>query len=341
MLKLTIIVLIILIGSSLCSATETALLSVSPIKVQQLAQSQKTSALALWEIKKKINRPIVTVVIINNIFNIVGSILIGNIAASVLGNAWLGIFSAILTFLVIVFGEIIPKTLGERYAMQFALTVALPVQGLTFIFTPIVWFMEKITSPFTQGKKLPTTNEAEIMFLTRIGYKEGVIEGDEAEMIGRVFGLNDKSASDIMTPRIATTYLYSDSTLAEVKLDIIGSQHSRIIVIGDSIDDIVGMVLKHELLKGIIEGKESQKITYFMRDVRFVPETLRVDLLLKEFQKYRQHLMVVLDEYGGVSGVVSLEDVLEELTGEIVDETDQSIDLQVVARMRGKIKLKD
>ena len=160
-------------------------------------------------------------------------------------------------------------------------------------------------------------------------------------MIGRVFGLNDKSASDIMTPRIATTYLYSDSTLAEVKLDIIGSQHSRIIVIGDSIDDIVGMVLKHELLKGIIEGKESQKITYFMRDVRFVPETLRVDLLLKEFQKYRQHLMVVLDEYGGVSGVLSLEDGLEELTGEIVDETDQSIDLQVVARMRGKIKLKD
>ncbi|MGD1702352.1 hemolysin family protein [Dapis sp. BLCC M229] len=341
MLKLTIIVLIILIGSALCSATETALLSVSPIKVQQLVQPKKPAALALWVIKKKINRPIATVVIINNIFNIVGSILIGNIAASVLGNAWLGVFSAILTFLVIVFGEIIPKTLGERYAMRFALTIALPVQGLTFIFTPIVWLMEKITSPFTQGKKLPTTNEAEIMFLTRIGYQEGVIEGDEAEMIRRVFRLNDKSAFDIMTPRIATTYLHSDSTLAEVKSDIISSQHSRIIVIGDSIDDVLGMVLKHELLKAMIEGKDNQKISDFMRDVRFIPDTLRVDILLKEFQKYRQHLMVVLDEYGGMSGVVSLEDVLEELTGEIVDETDKSIDLQVVARMRGKIKLKD
>ncbi|NEQ41506.1 MAG: HlyC/CorC family transporter [Okeania sp. SIO3I5] len=341
MLRLTIIVLIILIGSALCSATETALLSVSPIKVQQLAQSKKTTALALWGIKKKINRPIATVVIINNIFNIVGSILIGNIAASVLGNAWLGVFSALLTFLVIIFGEIIPKTLGERYAMRFALTIALPVQGLTFIFTPIVWFMEKITSPFTQGKKLPTTNEAEIMFLTRIGYKEGVIEGDEAEMIRRVFRLNDKSAWDIMTPRIATTYLDSNSTLVEVKSDIINSQHSRIIVIGDSIDDVLGLVLKHELLKAMIEGKDNQKIVDFMRDVRFIPDTLRVDLLLKEFQKYRQHLMVVLDEYGGMSGVVTLEDVLEELTGEIVDETDQSVDLQVVARMRGKIKLKD
>jgi len=221
MLKLAIIVLIILIGSALCSATETALLSISPIKVQQLAQSRKTTALALWAIKKKIHRPMATVVIVNNIFNIVGSILIGNIATSVLGNGWLGIFSAILTFLVIVFGEIIPKTLGERYGMQFALMVALPVHGLTFIFNPIVWLMEKITSPFTQGKKLPTTNEAEIMFLTRIGYKEGVIEGDEAEMIGRVFRLNDKSAWDIMTPRIATTYLYSYSTLAEVKLEIL------------------------------------------------------------------------------------------------------------------------
>ncbi len=341
MLKLTIIVLIILIGSAFCSATETALLSVSPIKVQQLAQPKKPAALALWAIKKKINRPIATVVIINNIFNIIGSILIGNIAASVLGNAWLGVFSAILTFLVIVFGEIIPKTLGERYAMRFALTIALPVQGLTFLFTPIVWLMEKITSPFTQGKQLPTTNEAEIMFLTRIGYKEGVIEGDEAEMIRRVFRLNDKSAFDIMTPRIATTYLDSDSTLVEVKSDIISSQHSRIIVIGDSIDDVLGMVLKHELLKAMIEGKENQKIADFMRDVRFIPDTLRVDLLLKEFQKYRQHLMVVLDEYGGMSGVVTLEDVLEELTGEIVDETDKSIDLQVVARMRGKMKLKD
>ncbi|GGA12132.1 hemolysin family protein [Okeania sp. KiyG1] len=341
MLKLTIIVLIILIGSALCSATETALLSVSPIKVQQLAQSKKPAALALWGIRKKINRPIATVVIINNIFNIVGSILIGNIAASVLGNAWLGVFSAILTFLVIVFGEIIPKTLGERYAMQFALTVALPVQGLTFIFTPIVWLMEKITSPFTKGQKLPTTNEAEIMFLTRVGYKEGVIEGDEAEMIRRVFRLNDKNSFDIMTPRIATTYLYANATLDEVKSDIIASQHSRIIVIGDSIDDVLGVALKNELLKGIIEGKDSNKISDFMRDVRFIPDTLRVDLLLKEFQKNRQHLMVVLDEYGGMSGVVTLEDVLEELTGEIVDETDQSVDLQIVARMRGKRKLKD
>ncbi|NES68704.1 MAG: HlyC/CorC family transporter [Okeania sp. SIO2D1] len=341
MLKLTIIVLIILIGSALCSATETALLSVSPIKVQQLAQSKKPAALALWVIRKKINRPIATVVIINNIFNIVGSILIGNIAASVLGNAWLGFFSAILTFLVIVFGEIIPKTLGERYAMQFALTVAIPVQGLTFIFTPIVWLMEKITSPFTKGQKLPTTNEAEIMFLTRVGYKEGVIEGDEAEMIRRVFRLNDKNSFDIMTPRIATTYLYASATLNEVKSDIIASQHSRIIVIGDSIDDVLGVALKNELLKGIIEGKDSNKISDFMRDVRFVPDTLRVDILLKEFQKYRQHLMVVLDEYGGMSGVVTLEDVLEELTGEIVDETDQSVDLQILARMRGKRKLKD
>ena len=334
MFKLASIVLIVLCGSAICSSSEAALFSVSPIKARQLAQSRNPSALALLAIREKMNRPIATLVILNNVFNIVGSIVIGSTAATLLGDTWLGLFSAFLTFLIIIFGEIIPKTLGERYAESLALLIAVPVTGLTLLFTPLVWMMEKVTAPFTQGKKQPTTNEAEIQLLANIGREEGIIEDDEAEMIQGVFRLNDLTAVDVMTPRVAVTYLHGDLTLAECKQKILGSQHTRLIVVEDSIDKVIGVALKDELLSAMIEGKNTQKVATLTREVRFVPEMVRADKLLKAFQENREHLMVVVDEYGGVAGVVTLEDVLEVLTGEIVDETDRIVDLQEIARKR-------
>ncbi len=340
MLKITIVVLIVLCGSAICAAVETALLSISPIKVRQLAQSKKPAALALQAIRQKINRPIATIVVLNNTFNIIGSIVIGSLAAEVLEDAWLGLFSGILTLLIIVFGEIVPKTLGERYAQTIGLLVAIPVKALSLIFTPLVWLLEKVTAPFTQKNKIPTTNEAEIRFLARIGYQEGVIEDDEAEMIQRVFQLNDLTAASLMTPRIIITHLDGGQTLEACKDKIITSQHSRILIIENSIDQVIGVALKHELLTAIIEGKQEQNIADLARRVRFVPETIRADKLLNVFQSTHEHLVVVLDEYGGVSGLVTLEDVLEVLTGEIVDETDKIINLQEIARKKRASLLK-
>jgi CBS domain containing-hemolysin-like protein len=139
-----------------------------------------------------------------------------------------------------------------------------------------------------------------------------------------------------MTPRIIITYLKGDFTLNESKQEIIESQHTRILVIESSIDNVIGLVLKDELLTAMIEGNKEQSIASLVRQVRFVPETIRADKLLKVFQETREHLAVVLDEYGGVAGVVTLEDVLEVLTGEIVDETDRSVDLQDIARKKRK-----
>lgn len=339
MLRIIIVVLIVLTGSALCACAETALFSIPRVKVRQLAQSRKPAAIALQSIRSKMNRPIATIVILNNIFNIVGSIIIGSLAADALDDTLLGLFSGFLTFLIIVIGEILPKTIGERYAEKISLIVALPVQFLTLIFTPIVWLMEQITSPFTKTKKLPTTNEAEIRFLTMIGYKEGVIEDDEAEMIQRVFQLNDLTAADLMTPRVIITFLRGDATLREYQEEIIKSEHSRILIIGESIDQIIGYSLKDELLAAIIQGNGDKKINSLIRKLHYVPEMIKADKLLKNLQDTREHLMVVLDEYGGVSGVVTLEDVLEVLTGEIVDETDRIIDLQEIARKKRKILL--
>ena len=334
MLALIIAVLIVLSGSGLCSSVETALFSVSTIKVRELAQSNKPSAVALLAIREKMNRPIATIVILNNMFNIIGSIAIAEVADSVFGDTALGLFSGLLTFLIIIFGEILPKTFGQRHAEQLALLAALPVTGITFLFTPLVWILEKVIAPLTKDKKRPTTNESEIKLLVNIGYQEGIIEDDEAEMIQRVFRLNDLTAADLMTPRTGLTYLRGALTLAEGKKDIIASQHTRIIVINDLIDQVIGFALKDELLTAMVEGKSTQQVATVTRKVRFVPEMIRADQLLKAFLDTREHLVVVVDEYGSVCGVVTLEDVLEVLTGEIVDETDRSIDLREIARKK-------
>ncbi|MGF1571306.1 MAG: hemolysin family protein [Nodosilinea sp.] len=334
MLNLALAILIMLLGSALCSGSEAALLSVSILKVQQLAQTKKPPALALLAIRQKINRPIATIVILNNLFNIVGSVTIGGIAANVFNDAFLGLFTGLLTLLVILIGEILPKIFGERYAIPIALAIAIPVRTITVLFTPVVWLLEQVTAPFTGSGSRPSTNEAEIKLMATIGHQEGIIEADEAEMILRVFRLNDMKSVNIMTPRVAITHLPGDLTITEAQEQIFNSQHSRILVSDSDIDHILGIVLKDELLAALIQGRGDQPLRDVVRPVRFVSETERADKLLQDFQTAREHLAVVVDEYGGVSGVVTLEDVLEVLTGEIVDETDRSINLQSQARQR-------
>lgn len=325
---------VVLLSSAICSGTEAALFSIPLLKARQMAQTRQPAALTLLAIRENMNRPIATIVILNNVANIVGSIVVGNLATAALGNRWLGVVSGTLTFLVIIFSEIIPKTIGENYADAIALRVAHPVLLLSRLLTPLVWCVEKLTAPFSKADNRFTTDEAEIKLLAKIGQKEGVIERDESEMIQRVFKLNDKSAADLMTPRVTMTYLKADATLAEMKSQIIDSQHSRIVVIEKSPDEVRGIALKDELLAAMVQGQSDHAIADYTHEARFVPEFAKADRLLKLFQENRQHLAVVLDEYGGVSGVVTLEDTLEVLTGEIVDETDTAVDMQEVAKQR-------
>lgn len=191
MIQLVLAIGIVLISSAICSGTEAALFSIPLIKVRQLAQSKQVSALALLAIRENMSRPIATIVILNNIANIVGSIMVGNIATSVLGSRWLGVVSGVLTFLVIIFSEIIPKTVGESHAERISLAVARPVRTLTRLLTPLIWCVEKIVTPFTHDGDSFTTDEAEIKLLAKIGHKEGVIEQDESDMIQRVFKLDN------------------------------------------------------------------------------------------------------------------------------------------------------
>jgi CBS domain containing-hemolysin-like protein len=340
MIALVVAVTVVLIGSGLCSGTETALLSVPVVRARQLAAEGGRPARALLAIKQQIARPISAIVVLNNIFNIVGSIAVGTIAAAEFGERWVGVVSGVLTFLVILFAEIMPKTLGERYAEQVSLVVALPVRGLTTVMTPLVWLFETLMRPLTRGERAPSISESEIRILARIGSSEGVIEDHEVEMIHRVFQLNDLTARELMTPRTALTWLDADRPIAEVRDEILASEHTRIVVAPGDLDDAVGVVHKHDLLAAMLDdGHPRSTVSDHVRPVAAVPWVARADDLLQRFLQRHEHLALVIDEYGGVTGVVTLEDVIEVLTGPIVDETDRRPDLRDFARARARQRL--
>ncbi len=336
MLTLGATILFVLGISGICSCVEAALFSIPLTKTKALAEEGGRAALALARIKGNMSRTITAIVVINNVSNIVGSIIVGAMGAKALGNQWLGVISGILTVLVILFAEIIPKTLGELRHTPVALAAALPLLVVARVMFPIIWLVEKAVAPFAHGRPGHITSAAEIKLLARLGSDEGAIEEDESNLIQRAFQLNVTTAENLMTPRTVLTCLPAEATLNEVLEQIIASPHSRIIVIGDTRDDVEGIVLKSELLAVALHGGGDEKVKEHQRDVVFVNESKRADDLLLHFQQSRSHLAVVSDRYGGVAGIVTLEDVLEVLTGEIMDETDEVFDLQAYAERRAK-----
>jgi len=329
MQALIFVVLVVLIGSALFSCVEAALFSVSLGRARVLAEQKKRGSANLVKVKENIRRPITVIVILNNIFNIAGSITVGAITGQVLGNAWIGVISAILTFLIIVLGEIIPKTLGENYAEPISLFAAGPLLASTKIFLPFIWLTEKLTSPFAKKNKI--VSEEEIRILSHLGHLEGSIEKDEKEMIQKVFRLNDLTAEDIMTPRTVVEALEYDKTLDEAEDEIYALNHSRLPVYRGDLG-IVGIVHQRNLLIAIGRDQGKKKISDFQEPPVYVSEKMKADELLPFFQKRRCHLAIVRDEFGGTSGVVTLEDVLEQLVGEIVDETDEETDMRIKAK---------
>lgn len=340
MVALVLAVLGVLVASALCSGSEAALFSVSLVKARTLADEGSARGRALLRIREAMERPIAAIVILNNVANIVGSIIVGSLAAKVLGDAWLGLFSGVLTFLVIIFSEIVPKTVGERHADAIAPAIAQPVLMVAKLLGPLIWMIELLTRPLVgESKAGLTVNEAQIRMLAGIAAHEGSIGKDESELIRRAFTLDDRRARDIMTPRVAMSTLPADSSLEDSREAIVRTQHTRLVVVGDTPDDLVGVVLRSKLLVDLLEGRGAT----LLRELAEVPPTTTedtpADVLLREFQSSRRHLAVVLDEFGGVAGVVTLEDVLEILTGEIVDERDEVVDLRDAARRSRETEL--
>lgn len=322
MIEITLTVLVMLVISGLSSGVEAAIFAVPYSRVRAAIEEGRTGAASLLSIKDDMRKPIMTIVIFNNVANIAGSITAGTLAAMHFGDAWVGIFTGGLTFLVIIFAEVLPKTIGERNALTFALLMAQPLLVVSKGLTPVIWVIEKIITPFIGNPRKGVTSEEEITILTQLGHEAGVIEEDESELIQRVFKLNDITAWDMMTPRSQIDAFDGNSTLGDVRSEIMKLTHSRIPVYEGSLDKIIGLVSVRELLQAVAVGRESTSLSSLAQKAYFVPENTPADDLLSHFQRTHVHLAIVVDSLGNVLGVVTLEDVIEELVGEIIDETD-------------------
>lgn len=318
-------VAIVLMLAALFASVEAAIFCTSFPRAQVLKRQGKPGASALVTVRERMSRPVTTLVIATNITTIVGSFFIGHVATEAFGDAALGVITAVITFLIIVFGEIFPKVMGEKFSEPIALFAARPLLVFTKLLSPLIWIIEKSTDRFTDHSR-KIVSEEELKLLSEIGSREGSIERDEEELIRRVFTLNDMTARDIMTPWKVVDTLAADSAVEDTVKVVYDKPYSRYPVL-DKEGTVVGICQTKDLLIALAKDHGSDTVREYMMPPHFVLETKRVDDLLAAFLASRYHLFIARDAAGKQVGVVTFEDALEQLVGEIVDETDEVVDL--------------
>ena len=321
LLVLSLLVLVVLLGSALCSGVEAALLTVSPIRVHELAARERPipGARRLAQLRQRLGRTLSALVIANNGFNIFGSLMLGGYAAWVfeqrnISGAALPVFSVGLTVLVILLGEILPKALGSRLALPVALTSAPLLHWLGLALRPLVLLLERMLPAITAEAEL-STNEEEIRLLARLGSQKGEIEADEAAMIGKVFQLNDLTARDLMTPRVAAPTLDGSLSIEAQRAQLMSNNDPWWVVLGDQVDKVLGVASRERMLTALLENRGLLTPVDLCEPVEYVPEMIRADRLLTGFRRDSGGLRVVVDEFGGFVGVIGAESVLAVLAG--------------------------
>ncbi len=336
MFTLTLAVGLALIISAACSLTETMLYSVSWGHIENLRKKGKLSGELLFNMRAQVEKPIAAVLTLNTVANTAGSAIAGAAFTAVFDSAYMGVFAAVFTCLVLIFGEIIPKTIGVIYANPVSAFVARPLFLLTKIFMPVIWFSGFLTRLISPSNKGPQVSEDDIRAAASLSRQAGRIAPFEERTIRNVLSLDSKRVWDIMTPRTVVFSLSAELDMQEACKVHEVWHFSRIPIYAENNEDIVGIVERRTLARRMTNG-ENCTLGSIMVPAHFVQESKTLDTLLQDFLNSRTHLFVVLDEYGGLAGVVSLEDVLEEILGrEIVDESDPVADLRDLARTRRK-----
>ena len=335
MLELALVVGLVVLTSSACSLFEAVLYSVPLSQIDALERAGKPSGPLLRTLRSQVDRPIAAILSLNTIANTGGAALAGAIASSVLGSVWIGYFSGAFTLAILLLSEIIPKTAGVVYASRLAGPLARPIMMLVKICAPIIWVSRLITQLVATRNEIDRVSDEDLLLMVRRGLRSGDLQPHEADVISNVLALEVKTAAQVMTPRTVLFALHSDITLAEAAADDHLLRHSRVPVYEDNPDDVIGIVHRRDILDAAAKDQFETSLEQLMRPVHFVVETVKLDQLLRTFLEQRQHLVVVTDEFGSVSGIVTLEDVLEEILGrEIVDEFDQVVDLRAFARQQ-------
>ena len=356
-LQLLMAAALVVVLSGICSMTEAAYLSLSKLKAQALIESDSPVEALIGRQRLEFSKPLAAIVILNNIANVTGTALTGALAAQVFrehttlgddASTWVGVFAGVLTLAVILAGEIIPKTFGENHPMRVTRGTAYPLALIQKLLTPLILLVGVTQRPFLRTGARHITSEEELIRLTELGQEQGAIEHQEGLFIQRVFQLNDITAEDIMTPRVEMTTLSADQTLGEAADAIAKISRSRVPLYHETRDQIVAVLDRIDALLALHEDKLELPLTdpTIAFKPHYVPESMPADKLLVKLQKSTEPIAIVVGEYGETVGLITLEDVLEELVGEIVDESDldegngihATNDSEVLALGRAEVK---
>ena len=336
--SMTVLVLYVVLAigvSFLCSIMEAVILSVTPGYLASLSEKQPGTARRLRRFKENIDEPLAAILSLNTIAHTGGAAGAGAQAARVFGNAWLGLFSALLTLAILFLSEIIPKTIGAVYWKQLSPAVTRLLAWLMVPLTPFVWLSGLASRAISSRHNPVYVSRDEIRALANLGAQQGVLDNEESRVVEALLRFRTMTASRVMTPRTVIFALPADDTVGEVVERHRPLRFSRIPIFRGSIDAPVGFVLKDEILEHAAQGDPETPLSALRRKLFFVPGTIRLSHLLDLFLSSREHVAAVIDEYGGTAGVVTLEDLVETLLDlEIVDEIDTVEDLRAAARLK-------
>lgn len=310
--------------SALFSGIEIAFFSIGELKLRALAEGGHRGAKMAHYLRSNPQRLLSTILIGNNLANIAAASLATLIALRLFGSQAVAVATALLTVVVLIFGEIVPKTLAAKHATSVVLWVAYPIYWFETLLSPVLFVLEPLIVKLTGGRGLavPFGTEEELKIALEESGKAGVLETDEVKMIKNVFQLNDITAEDAMTPRTYMFALDGSLTLEGARDQLFNSTYSRIPIVHGSLDNITGILYKTTALKELAEGRCEMRLADIASPALFVPCSKPADELMKQFQQDKRHMAIVVNEFGEVMGLVTLEDLLEEVVGEIMDETD-------------------
>lgn len=319
----TLIALIVLLAlSAFFSAAEVAFVSLNDAKVESMVRRKLPRAKQIKRLKENPRRVLITILIGNNIVNIAAASLTTVAATRFFDSGVIGISTGIMTILVLIFGEIIPKSYAANHAKKFAIFSVFYLRVVQFVTFPFVLLLEVFSNELAGDHTQDRVSEEELRALASTAFEQGAIEEDEQAMLERLFRFNDITAEDIMTPRVRAVYLQSDMSIKQAAEVVEQHPHTRFPVIEHHPDDIIGFAHSRDLLIFFAHDAEKKSIKDILHPILRIPRQMPIDDVLTEFQKAKTHIAVVIDELGGTEGIITLEDVLEELVGEIADEHD-------------------
>lgn len=335
MLLLIIYMLVALGFSFLCSIAEAVLLSTTPSYISLLEQQGKRSGRLLRTHNDDLGRPLAAILSLNTIAHTVGAAGVGAQSIVVFESINIGIISAVLTFLILVFSEIIPKTLGVNHWRALAPLLAEGVVILIWLMYPLVFLSEKLNKLLSKGNKADSFSRKEFTAMARLGEKEGKLGERESHIVMNLFRFPSLTVKDILTPRTVLFSLHEEMTVDRVMEANPEIVFSRIPIYRHNPDNVVGFVLKNDILLAKARDRHDARLHEFKREIGTVPDLASLSSLFEVLLHKREHLTLVVNEHGGLQGVVTLEDLFETLLGlEIVDEADRATDMRAFARSR-------